>query len=349
MHAVFAPSSHRTVDSFQSGVRQVCGNYAVRCKSSSVGRGIDGFGAHTGLLRQAGTEIAYVRLSGLEVQRSDAQIRRDFVDHFVVTMQLSGVAEMTQGATLAHLRPNDVFVSDATRSSRFRFDRESEQVSLHIARSDALTRFGRLIEGPVLIPGSSGFAIAMRVLLQRMIWQTAHGDDSVVAGDDDGVAPAWFGHDTPDQYREALFSVLTSALVDARSGGAAHREPHDHIYDKALCIIHQQANDPAFTPGRICDELGISPRQLQRSFARHGDSARDQILSTRLERARRRIQSEPELTVTEAAYGCGFSDLSFFYRAFRRQFGSAPGERRRPQQVAADATPAPAPNRSHQS
>ncbi|MDR3468151.1 MAG: helix-turn-helix domain-containing protein [Xanthobacteraceae bacterium] len=334
MHVVFTPTLHRTVDSFQSGVRQVCGNYIVRSASGGGSSDIGQFpfAARTGLLRRDGMELAYVRLPDLEIERTAAQIRTDFVDHFVFTMQLSGAAEMAQGTATAHLRPNDIFISDATRPSRFRFASGAvEQISLHVPRSEGLGRFGRLLDAPALIRGHSGFAIALKVLLQRVTRQmTDAGAATVVDGDDDPAdqSSGWFENDTPERLREALFSVLASALLDAKAGGNAPREKHDRLYEEALCVIHRKANDPGFGPGQLCDELGASPRQLQRSFARHGDSAREQLLSTRLDRARRRILTDPGLTVTEIAYASGFNDLSFFYRAYRRQFGVAPGERR---------------------
>ncbi|WP_420132554.1 helix-turn-helix domain-containing protein [Rhodopseudomonas sp.] len=328
MQTAFAPQPHRTVESFQSGVRQVCGNYTVRTARTGQGWGEFPFAARTGLLRgEAATELAYVRLAGVEVERTAEQIRGDFVDHFVLTMQFAGTAEMTQGGAKALLRPRDIFVSDATRPSRFGFaGYDAEQVSLHIPRSEGVARFGKLLNGPTLIRGDSGFAVALKVLMLRLARQLAGAR----------VENIWEANDRADErteedpsgdLREALFAVLTSALLDARDGRAA-RDTHDRVYDEALGIIHRQAGDPAFGAGELCRELGISPRQLQRSFARHGDSAREQILTTRLERARRRILSDPEVTVSEIAYASGFNDLSFFYRAYRRHFGSSPGERR---------------------
>ena len=347
MHAYFSLERHHTVDSFQTGVRQVCGNYIVR--SAATGDGLNPgefpFVARTGLLRQPGTEIAYVRLGGLEVERTSAQIRSDDVNHFVFTMQLSGVADMAQGRGTAHLRPNDIFVSDATRPSRFCFaGGEVEQVSLHIPRNEALGRFDKLLGQPSFVRGDSGFAVALRVLLQRLIWQMAQTGVAPATGPATILAtgPAtenderraddhasWLGHETSEKFQDAFFSVLASALLDAKSFGSnAPREQHDRLYNEALCIIHQKANDPNFGPGQLCVALGVSPRQLQRSFLRFGESARDQLLSFRLERARRRIQIDPARTVTEIAYASGFNDLSFFYRAYRKQFGVAPGERR---------------------
>src|SRR5690348_3043022 len=58
MHVVFTPTLHRTVDSFQSGVRQVCGNYIVRSARGSSNVGQFPFAARTGLLRRNGLELA---------------------------------------------------------------------------------------------------------------------------------------------------------------------------------------------------------------------------------------------------------------------------------------------------
>ena len=75
MHAYFSLERHHTVDSFQTGVRQVCGNYIVRSAATGDGSnpGDFPFVARTGLLRQPGAKAALPQLARAEIQIKDSK------------------------------------------------------------------------------------------------------------------------------------------------------------------------------------------------------------------------------------------------------------------------------------
>jgi AraC-like DNA-binding protein len=78
----------------------------------------------------------------------------------------------------------------------------------------------------------------------------------------------------------------------------------------------------------VAKRHGISPRYLRMLFADEQTSFTDFVLSSRLERARRML-SDPRHSsraISEVAFGCGFGDLSYFNRAFRRRYGATPSE-----------------------
>jgi len=75
---------------------------------------------------------------------------------------------------------------------------------------------------------------------------------------------------------------------------------------------------------------GLTPRQVQRLFARQGTCFSDFVRAQRLDRARAMLAdpAQRHRRVLEIALDSGFDDVSAFSRAFRRRFGMSPGEAR---------------------
>lgn len=91
-------------------------------------------------------------------------------------------------------------------------------------------------------------------------------------------------------------------------------------------IEHMEQNPAADTDVAFYAELcGMSPSGFRRSFKEYlGLSPIDYRNNLRLNYARKLLTSG-EYSVTQAAYQSGFSNISFFYRLFRRKFGTSPG------------------------
>jgi AraC-like DNA-binding protein len=79
------------------------------------------------------------------------------------------------------------------------------------------------------------------------------------------------------------------------------------------------------TAARLCD---LSPFQFSRNFKKeNGFTFRDFVVRVRIQRAAD-LMRRSKTTVTEAAFGVGFNDLSYFARMFRRQLGVSPSHYR---------------------
>ncbi|MGX4772525.1 AraC family transcriptional regulator [Bradyrhizobium guangdongense] len=78
--------------------------------------------------------------------------------------------------------------------------------------------------------------------------------------------------------------------------------------------------------GGVAQELGVTPRYLQRLFEADGKTFSSFLIEQRLKRAYRMLR-EPEFVerpVSSIAYDVGFGDLSYFNRSFRRAYGATP-------------------------
>jgi AraC-like DNA-binding protein len=73
---------------------------------------------------------------------------------------------------------------------------------------------------------------------------------------------------------------------------------------------------------------GITPRYMRSLFESEATSFSDFVVGQRLARAHRMLCDPRYAAHTIAAIGfeCGFGDLSYFYRAFRRKYGGTPSD-----------------------
>jgi AraC-like DNA-binding protein len=74
----------------------------------------------------------------------------------------------------------------------------------------------------------------------------------------------------------------------------------------------------------------LSPRQAQRLFEQAGTTFTEFVLEQRLLLARKLLGDPRAMArkISDIAHSSGFSDLSYFNRAFRKRFGATPSELR---------------------
>jgi AraC-like DNA-binding protein len=94
--------------------------------------------------------------------------------------------------------------------------------------------------------------------------------------------------------------------------------------------IVRRLNDPALSVRAVAARHNVTPRYVQKLFEESGATFTEFVIVERLARAQR-LLADPQLierTVTSVALDVGFSDLSYFNRAFRKRFGMTPSEAR---------------------
>jgi AraC-like DNA-binding protein len=94
--------------------------------------------------------------------------------------------------------------------------------------------------------------------------------------------------------------------------------------------IKSRFADPSFSPRTVATKLQVSPRYVQELLQETGASFTERVLEMRLQKARSMLMSpvaHPS-AVGEIAYACGFNEVSYFNRRFRRRFGVSPTQYR---------------------
>ncbi|MDN5001571.1 AraC family transcriptional regulator [Bradyrhizobium sp. GCM10027634] len=97
---------------------------------------------------------------------------------------------------------------------------------------------------------------------------------------------------------------------------------------KAKFLIANNCGRQDLSVAGVAQELGVTPRYLQRLFEADGKTFSSFLIEQRLKRAHRMLR-EPEFAerpVSSIAYDVGFGDLSYFNRSFRRAYGATPSD-----------------------
>ena len=75
----------------------------------------------------------------------------------------------------------------------------------------------------------------------------------------------------------------------------------------------------------LASVAGVSPAYLSKRFTREmGIGYADYLSLYRLTKAEKMLREEPDKTVTEVAFFCGFNDSNYFSDKFKKHFGVAP-------------------------
>jgi AraC-like DNA-binding protein len=94
--------------------------------------------------------------------------------------------------------------------------------------------------------------------------------------------------------------------------------------------IRKNFADPAFSPAAVAAKLRMTPRYVHDLLQETGLCFSDHVIELRLEKARALLQTAAHRhrKIIDIAYSCGFNDLSYFNRRFRRRFGASPAQYR---------------------
>ena len=97
-----------------------------------------------------------------------------------------------------------------------------------------------------------------------------------------------------------------------------------------LTDINARFADQAFSPHAVALRLGVSPRYVQDLLQDTGTSFTERVMELRLQKARAMLASPRHdiRKVSDIAYACGFSNVSYFNQRFRARFGCSPTQYR---------------------
>ncbi len=99
---------------------------------------------------------------------------------------------------------------------------------------------------------------------------------------------------------------------------------------EVLAEIRTGIADPGFSTSMVAQKLGLSPRYIQELLQQTGRTFSERVLELRLQKARAMLSDarHDRLKVSDIALACGFNEVSYFNRCFRRRFGASPTQYR---------------------
>lgn len=133
-------------------------------------------------------------------------------------------------------------------------------------------------------------------------------------------------------------SVLASVAEWLFQAIQRHEAPAtaDHGRSELLIMVglemDRNLDNPEFDLDWLCRSLELSPRCVQRLLERHGTTFSALLREKRMAFAHRRLL-DGRCTIEKIAGESGYSGLSAFYRAFRKEFGVPPGSVQRPRRA----------------
>lgn len=96
-----------------------------------------------------------------------------------------------------------------------------------------------------------------------------------------------------------------------------------------LTILQRHFSEPDFSAQKLAAEAGLSERYVNELLYEAGASFTSRLNELRMRKAAD-LLARKEGRISDIAFECGFNDLSYFNRCFRRRFGLTPTAARGP-------------------
>ncbi len=89
-------------------------------------------------------------------------------------------------------------------------------------------------------------------------------------------------------------------------------------------ILERRFSEPEFSAQKLAAAAGLSERYVNELLYEAGASFTTRLNELRLRKAAGLLAQAGERRISDIAFECGFNDLSYFNRCFRRRFGLTP-------------------------
>lgn len=271
---------------------------SIRCVSTEDGL----------LLAHARSSAARI---GHEQDHVTGQTQREFILHY----QISGSSLNVQAGREALLRPGDFTFCDTGRPYSIEFEQPTDVLVLRLRQDRLLDQLGGL-DDLVAIPvcrKAPGAALFSNFI------ETFWGD---------ATAGNW--QDVDHSLEDAMLSLLQLAYRPVIADRLGDRAVHVKRWTEAMRFVDENLANAELNLAVLCDHMHVSSRYLQSLFAQRGETFTSYVRAQRLERASRLLANAGfgQEGIINIAMDCGFNDLSYFTREFRRRFGMPPARYR---------------------
>jgi len=273
----------------------------------------DGFAGTVTQWPLADLSIARIDSRRQQVQRTERDLTRSPLTGYYANFQLRGSSLMTQHGRSTVLRPGDLALVDTAEPFAFDFREDFRQLSLYLPKPLLDQQLAGPVRTATRVDTATGIGAAVRHALLALT-----RDD--------------LAEDTAARLAVNGCGLLAIALEQAAASGVAPAAlRHDGIHAAALADIEEHLTDDDLSAPATARRLGVSVRLLYAVFARCQLSFAAEVRRRRLECAWRDLQdpARAHLRVIDVAVAAGFTDVTSFHRAFRREYGRTPGEIRR--------------------
>ena len=267
-----------------------------------------GFLAEVHLWKLGGLAMNRTSVPPVGVARTKRNLRRDPIDHWVISYCVRGTHFMNTAGTAVEVPAKVPFLSSL--GQEFLHERTHiDRVSFLMAR-DAFRDIAPLLDAAC---GSTRDTPLGHLLGDYMMALQRHLPDIMEA-------------DFPRLARAVGAMVAAAVAPSADRVAVARRQINVRRKERVRRVIRKHLRTPTFRSSILCRLVGMSRSNLYRLFEDTGGVAR-YIQRERLLEAHA-VLTDPatKKSISAIAEDLCFADASSFSRTFRREFGHSPGE-----------------------
>lgn len=249
--------------------------------------------------------IASFHSSAHRIVRTDRNLIDADTESVLLSLQLSGVAEVTQGKEEFLLGPCEVGLVDLRRPFSINFPHDVRRV---VAIVPQLGLDIRSVSVGGRVSGPYGEMLGTHLLRMHEVAHLSEREASLLSCNIQNLLQlALHGG------RESEFPVLPS-------------RPTNRIAGKIAAYIDEHWTDPSLTANKAAQALGLSSRSVHAALQRIDTTFSELTLEKRLLESRARFSDASliDRKICDLVYDCGFGDLSHFNRMFKQRFGDTP-------------------------
>jgi AraC-like DNA-binding protein len=266
----------------------------------------ENFDASLAVAPADGCEFTDVRSSAIRYVRSAWHVRIGQRDDLFVALMLKGYARFRQNEHAVIHPCGDILIFDTARPYEFDYPEGHSSVLLRVPRPMLDSRLhGSLDLGGTVISGTNPYGRLIGSTLQSLTEIANNGD-----------LPPGFVTPALDLIAHSIAQTVGADLPLSRaSRSALHRVKR---------YIAENLGDEDLSLEKIAADQNMSVRTLSRIFAQDETTPIAWLQKQRLAKAYSLLTEKRCRSVTDAAFDCGFKDLSHFGRSFKRSFGITP-------------------------
>ncbi len=255
-------------------------------------------------------------ISPQDVQRSQRHIGNGSAEYFLLSVQVEGLASISQDGRQVGLAPGDSVLYDTLRPYRLSFERDMRQHILRIPRDIVLSAIPDMGDAVARrIPGSFPLGMLLGSTVGHYIKcaQTLQEDERVALSSTlvDLLTVTVGKFDTIRSQMEPQGRASTRARVDA--------------------FIAAHLGDDHLDVAAISKATGLNTRYLHRLFKETGSETISRfIMRCRLEHCAAELADcNQRKSITELCLDWGFTNSAHFSRSFRSEYGCTPRDYRK--------------------
>jgi AraC family transcriptional regulator, positive regulator of tynA and feaB len=258
-------------------------------------------------------ELVLFQNSPMQVSHTARHVAHVKSDHLFVCRQIAGRVLLEQDTREISLDAGDMALLDPLLPYEGRFSADSETLVLKVPRRELEARVGKTRD------------IVLRsikpVRTEDRLTSSLSAMLPSLAGKMNYISEEMVGNHALDLLAVSLARTMEADRPRVSSAKAL-------VLSNIRSVIEARLTDPSLGAQAVADAVGVSVRYANAVLADHDTSIMRLIQERRLARCRYALEdrNQAHRSVSEIAYGWGFSDMTHFGRRFKKAYGILPSE-----------------------